>query len=53
MAQESEYNRVVQLFEKVGKEGKVIGNISPDHNKEGDLLGSAEAAQGHHFNLSY
>ncbi|MDB4347621.1 glycosyltransferase family 2 protein [Bacteroidia bacterium] len=42
MAQESEYNRVVQLFEKVGKEGKVIGNISPDHNKEGDLLGSAE-----------
>lgn len=42
LAKESEYNRVVQLFEKVGKEGKVIGNISPDQNKNGDLLGNSE-----------
>jgi len=42
MAEEDEYQRVIQLFEKVGKEGKVIGNISPNSNKDGERLGSSD-----------
>lgn len=40
IAEEKEYHRVVGMFEKVGKKGKVIGNINPNQSSTEDSLGS-------------